>query len=178
MRRDVKGVILLHPLNKYFLQWGHNEQRYERWHRTASPQLILLSVRSQWAEVWKVSSYSIPSTNTSVSEVTMRKGMNSIIVFDPLNKYFIQWGHNEQRYERWHRTASPKLILLSVRSQWAEVWKVSSYSIPSINTSVSEVTMSRGMKGVIVLHSLNKYFCQWGHNEKRCERWHHTPSSQ
>jgi hypothetical protein len=31
-----------------------------------------------------------PLINTSYREVTMRKGMNSIIVFDPLNKYFIQ----------------------------------------------------------------------------------------
>jgi hypothetical protein len=32
--------------------------------------------------------------------------------------------------------------------------------IPSINTSVSEVTMIKGMKGVIVLHPLNNYFIQ------------------
>jgi hypothetical protein len=82
-----------------------------------------------------------------------------------INKYFIQWGHNEQRYDRCHHTPLTKYILQSVRSQWAEVWKVSSYSIHSINTSYSEVTMSRGVKGVIVLHSLNKYFIQWGHNE-------------
>jgi hypothetical protein len=140
MRKGVKGVIVLHSLNKYRIQWGHNEQRYERCHHAPSPQLILHTGRWQWENVWKVSSYSIPSINTSYREVTMRKGMNSIIVlhplintsyrevtmrkgmnsiivFDPLNKYFIQWGHNEQRYERCHHTPSPQLILYTMRLQ-------------------------------------------------------------
>jgi hypothetical protein len=33
-------------------------------------------------------------------------------------------------------------------------------SIPSINTSVSEVTIKKGVKGVTILHPLNKYFIQ------------------
>ena len=153
MKNGLKGVIVLHPLNKYFCHWGHNEKRYERCHRTPSPQQMLRSVRLQRPEVWKVSSYSIHSINTSYSEVTMRKGMKGVIVLHPFNKYFIQSGHNEKRYERCHRTPSPQQILHTVRSQWAEVWKGSSYSILWIHTSVSEVTMSRGVKGVIVLHS-------------------------
>jgi hypothetical protein len=62
-----------------------------------------------------------------------------------------------------------------VRSQWEEIWKVSSYSIHSINTSVSEVTMCRGMKGVIILHSLNKYFIQgvWWHLSYLFLLWPH-----
>jgi hypothetical protein len=166
MRKGMKGVIILHHLNKYFIQWGHNKKRCERCHRTLSTLYILHTGRSQWEKVWKVSSYSIPSINTSYSEVTMRKGMKGIIVLDPLNKYFIQWGHNEQRYERCHHTASPQLILYTMRSQWAEVWKMSLYSILSINTSYNEFT-SRDVKDVIVLHPLNKYFIQWSHNEKK-----------
>jgi hypothetical protein len=173
MRRNMKGVIILHSLNKYFIQWGHNEKRYERCHHTPLTKYILQSVRSQWAEVWKVSSYSIHSINTSYSDVRMSRGVKGVIVLHSLNKYLIQWGHNEQSYERCHHTPLTQYILQSVRSQWAEVWKVSSHSIHSINTSYSEFTMSRGVKGVIVLHSLNKYFIQWGHNEQRYERCHH-----
>jgi hypothetical protein len=113
-----------------------------------------------------MSSCSIPSTNTSYSEVIIRKGVKGVIVLYPLNTYVIQGGHNEKRYERYHRTPSPQYILHTVRSQWAEVWKVSLYSILSINTSYNEVT-SRDVKDVIVLHPLNKYFIQWGHNEKK-----------
>jgi hypothetical protein len=47
-----------------------------------------------------------------------------------------------------------------------------------INTSYSEVTMRKGMKGVIVLHPFNKYFSQRGHYKQRYERYHRTPSSQ
>jgi hypothetical protein len=38
---------------------------------------------------------------------------------------------------------------------------VSSYSIHSINTPCNKVAMSRGVKGVIVLLPLNKYFSQY-----------------
>jgi hypothetical protein len=38
MIKGMKGVIVLHPLNNYFIQRGHNEKRYERCHRTPSPQ--------------------------------------------------------------------------------------------------------------------------------------------
>jgi hypothetical protein len=34
------------------------------------------------------------------------------------------------------------------------------YPISLANTSYSEVTMRKGVKGVIILHPLNKYFCQ------------------
>jgi hypothetical protein len=129
--RDVKDVIVLHPLNTYFIQWGHNEKK-----------------------VCKVSSYSIPLINTSVSEVTMWKCMKGVIVLHPLNKYFTQWGQN-QRCERCHCTLPTQYILHTMRSKW-----------------------EKGMKGVIVLHPLNKYFSQWGHNEKMYERCHRTPSSQ
>ena len=155
MSRGMKNVIKLHPINKYFIQWGHNEKRCERCHRTPFPPQIPHTVRSQWAEIWKVLSYSITLINTSYSEFTMRRGMKGVIVLHPFNKYFIQWGHNEQRYEKCHQTPSPQQILHTVRSQWEKVWKVSSYSITSINTSYSEVTMRRGMKDVIMLHPLN-----------------------
>jgi hypothetical protein len=56
--RDVKDVIVLHPLNKYFIQWSHNEKK-----------------------VWKMSSYSIPSINTSYNEVTMRKDVEDVNTF-------------------------------------------------------------------------------------------------
>ena len=154
-RRGMQGVIILHHLNTYFIQWGHNVQRYEKCHQIPSPQQILHTVRSQWEKVWKVSSYSITSTNTSYSEVTMSRDMKAVIILHHLNRYFIQWGHNEQRYEKSHQTPSPQQILHTVRSQWEKVWKVSSYSFTSINTSYSEVTMSRGMKDVIMLHPLN-----------------------
>jgi hypothetical protein len=131
MRRNMKGVIILHSLNKYFIQWGHNEKRYERCHHTPLTKYILQSVRSQWAEVWKVSSYSIHSINTSYSDVRMSRGVKGVIVLHSLNKYLIQWGHNEQSYERCHHTPLTQYILQSVRSQWAEVWKMSSYSIHS-----------------------------------------------
>jgi hypothetical protein len=52
------SVIVLHPLNKYFIQWGHNEKK-----------------------VWKMSSYSIPSINTSYNEVTMRKDVKDVNTF-------------------------------------------------------------------------------------------------
>ena len=174
----MKGVIILHQLNTYFIQWGCNEQRYEKCHHTPSLQQRLHTVRSQSAEVCKVLSYSITSIHTSYSEVTMCRGMKNVIKFHPLNKYFIPWGHNEKRCERCHRTPSPQLILHTVRSQWAGIWKLLSYYITSIDTSYSEVTMSRGMKNVIKLHPLNKYFIQCGHNENRYDRCHHTPSPQ
>ena len=130
-------------------------------------------MRSQRAQVWKVSSYFLHSINILYSEVTMRKGLKDVIVLHPINKYFIQWGRNKKKYERCHRTPSPQQILHTVRSQWAEVWKVSSYSILSINTSYSDqVKMRKGVEGVIILHPLNKYFIQWGHNEKKYERCH------
>jgi hypothetical protein len=199
----------------------YNEKRYERCHRTPSPQQILLSVRSQWEKVWKVSLYSIPSINTSYSEVTMRKGMKGVIVLHPFNKYFSQRGHYKQRYERYHRTPSlydvfiermeydntfhtsahcdlsdwsfywgdgvrwhlshlyslwphcmkyllrrwstmitfiTQYIFHRVRSKWEKVWRVSSYTISSINNSYNKVTMSRGVKGNIVSRPVNKYF--------------------
>jgi hypothetical protein len=205
MSRGMKGVIVLHPLNKYFIQSGHNKlwsiylvdgvwwhlsYLFSMWPHcmkyllrgwsTMTPFIPLLTVtslyevfiewmeyddtfhtsRSQWAEVWKVSSNSIHPINTSYSEVTMSRDVKGVIILHSLKKYFIQWNHNEQRYERCHRTPFTQWILHTVRSQWAEVWKVSSYTIHSINTSYSEVTTSRGMKGVIVLHPLNKYFIQ------------------
>jgi hypothetical protein len=47
MRKGRKGVIVLHPLNKYFIQRGHNEKRYERCHRTTmTPFIPVLIVTS------------------------------------------------------------------------------------------------------------------------------------
>jgi hypothetical protein len=53
--------------------------------------------------------------------------------------------------ERLERTPSPGKILQPVKSQRPEVWKVSSYSVQSIDISYSEITMRIGLKGVIVL---------------------------
>jgi hypothetical protein len=252
MRKGMKGVIVLHPFNNYFSQWGHNEQYLLRGWSTMTPFKPFLIVTSLyeisidwteyddtfhtsgrcvftgwsifrgdgvrwhlWEKEWKVLSYSILSITTSVSEVTMSRGMKDVIVFHPLNKYFIewghyneifiegmeyddtfqtfshcdltvwniywldgvrwylpylwslwlhwlkllhplnkyfiQWGHSEKRCERCHYIPSPQYIRHTMRSHWAQVWKVSSYSIPSINTLYSEVTMRKGRKGVIVL---------------------------
>jgi hypothetical protein len=92
----MKYVLSGRPLNNYFILWGHNEKMYEKFHRTPPTQYIFHTVRSQWEKVWKVSSYSTLSIITSYNEVKMRNGMKGIIVLRPLNKYFIQWGHNEK----------------------------------------------------------------------------------
>jgi hypothetical protein len=180
MRRDMKGVIILHSLNKYLIQWGHNEQRYERSHHT--PWWHLSYLCSFWPHCMKY----------LLSEWSMVTPFIPLLIVTSLSEVFIEWMEYDVTF---HTSAHCDLTVLSiywvngvwwrlsyifslVRSQSAEVWKVSSYSIHSINTSVSEVTMSRGMKGVLILHSLNKYFTQWGHNEKRYERCHHTPFTQ
>jgi uncharacterized protein YbdZ (MbtH family) len=110
-------------------------------------------MRSQ-AEMWKISSYSIHSINTSYNEVTSTD-VKDVIVLHPLNKYFIQWGPHCMKYllSEWS-TMTPFTHFLIVTSM-------------SIDTSYNEVTMGKGMKGVIVLHPLNKYFIQWDHNEKK-----------
>jgi hypothetical protein len=160
--------------------------------------------------------YSIPSIKTSVTEVTMSRGVKCVIVLHPLNKYVIQWGHNKKRCERchlwsiywmdgvwWHlpylfslwphcmkyllRGRStmtpfiPVLIETSLydvfvegikheRSQWEKVWKVSSYSIPSIDTSYNEVKMRKGVEGVFVLHPFNTTV--WSIYWEDGVRWH------
>jgi hypothetical protein len=119
-------------------------------------------VRSQ-AEVWRVSLCSILSINTSYSEVTMSRGVKGVIVLHPFNKYFIQLG-------------TPFIPLLIVTSlyevfiEWMEYDDTFHTSAPCDLTDWSI--------GVIILHPLNKYFIQWGHNEQRYERCHHTPSTQ
>jgi hypothetical protein len=165
------------------------------------PFLIVTSLYEvfiEWIKIWKVSSYSILSINTSVSEVTMSSGMKGITVLQPLNKYFIQWGHNDKRYERSHRPFTPLLIVTSLTEVFIERmeyddtfhtaahcdfndWSI--YWNDGVRWHLSYlfslwVTMRKGLKGVIVLHPLNKYFIQWGHNEKRYERCHRTPSFQ
>jgi hypothetical protein len=141
----------------------------------------------KWAEVWKVSSYSIHSINYAYSEVTMSRGVKGVIILLPLNKYFIQWGHIEKKYERLHRllrewsimTLFTPLLVTSLYEVFIERMEhndtlhtsaVTSYSFHSINTLYSEVTLRKSMKGCIVLHPLNKLFIQLGHKQ-RCERW-------
>jgi hypothetical protein len=159
-----------------------------------------------------MSSYSIPSINSSYSEVTMRNGVKGIIVLHHLeyghtfhtlshcdltvwsiywidgvwwhlSYFFSLWPHCMQYFLRWWSTMipfTPFRIVTSlyelfiegmeyddiVHIKWEKVWKVSSYFIPSMNTSYNEVTMRKGVKGVIVLHPLNKYFIQWGHKQR------------
>jgi hypothetical protein len=76
----------------------------------------------------------------------------------------IYWGNGV----RWH--------LSHLFSLWPD-WLKYLLPVHSLNTSYSEVTVSRGMKDVIKLHPLHKYFMQWGHKQ-RCERCHCTPSTQ
>jgi hypothetical protein len=145
--------------------------------------------------VWSIHwGYSMPSINTSYNEVRMRKGMKNVIILHPLNNYFMQWGHNEKKCERCHRTPFPQWILHTMKSQWEKVWKVSATSLYEVfiegigyddtfNTfshfdltvwsinwgdgvrwHYNEVTMRKGVEGVSVLHSFNKNFIKWGHN--------------
>jgi hypothetical protein len=119
-------------------------------------------MRSQWEKVWKVSSYSVHLINISCIEVTMRKGFIEWTEYNDTFHTFshcdlIVWSNYWEGGVRWHlsyllslwphcmkhvmchRTPSFQYIRHTVRSQWIKVWKVSSYSIPSINTSYSEV---------------------------------------
>jgi hypothetical protein len=200
----MKGVIVLHPLNKYFIQLGHNEKRYERCHR---PLLISTSLYEVFVEemefddtfhtfshcdltVWSIYwgdgvrwhlSYLFSlwpncmkyllrgwSTMTPFIHFLIVTSLTEVFIEgmeydDTLHTFFSLWPHC-MKYVQGHNEK--------------KVWKVSSYSIPSINTSVSEVTIRKGVKGVIILYPLNKYFIQWGHNDHRYERCHRTPSPQ
>jgi hypothetical protein len=173
-------------------------------------------VRSQWEEIWKVSSYSIHSINTSYSEVTIRRDMKGVIILHSLNKYFnllsewsmmtpyitlhivtsltevfIEWMEYDDTFHIssycdltvsniywvngvwWHLSYLFSLWPHCMKYLLSE-WSMMTPIIPLlILTSLYEVFI-----GHIILHSLNKYFRQWGHNEQRYERCHHTPFTQ
>jgi hypothetical protein len=101
-------------------------------------------MRSQ-AEVWKMSSYPIPLLVTSLNEVFIEtmEYEDTFHTFShcDLTVWSIYWGE----------------IFHTVTSQCETVWKVSSYSITSINNSYNKVTIRKGMKGVITLHPLNTF---------------------
>jgi hypothetical protein len=146
MRKGMKGGIVLHSLNKYFSQWKY----------------LLRG--------WSMMTSFIPFLIVTLLYEVFIEGMEYDDTFHTfshcdLNAWSICWADGVwwhlsylfSRCERCHSTPSLKYVLHTMRSQWEKEWKVASYSIPSINTSVSEVTMRKGMKGVIVLHHLNKY---------------------
>jgi hypothetical protein len=129
MNKGVKGVIILHPLNKYCIQWCHYEKRYERCHTFYHCDLTdrsiywgdevqwhLSHLLSLWPHCMKyvlrgwstMTSFTLfvihPLNKYFIQWGHYEKGMKGVIVLHPFNKYFIQWGHNEKRYERCHRT--------------------------------------------------------------------------
>jgi hypothetical protein len=94
MRKGLKGVIVLHPFNNYF----HCMQYLLRgWSMMTpfTPLFIVTSLydvcieRMEYDDTFHTS-YSIPSKNTSASEVTTTRGMEDIIVLRPVNRYFLQ----------------------------------------------------------------------------------------
>jgi hypothetical protein len=155
LQHDMKSVIILHPLNNYFMQWGHNEKKCERCHRTPFPQWILHTMKSQWEKVWKVSYWG--------------EGVRW-----HLSYLFSLWPQCIKYLLRGWSTMTPFIPFLIVTSLYEVFIEGIGYDD---NTSVSEITMRKCMKGVIVLLPLNKYFIQWGHKQ-RCERCHCTPSTQ
>jgi hypothetical protein len=139
MRKGMKGVIVLHPFNKYFSQWSHNVTPF-------TPFLIVTSLyevfieRMEYDETFHTFSHCDLIEWSNYWEDGVRWHLSYIfslwpIVLHPFNKYFSQWSHNGKRYERYHRTPSSQLIRHTVRSQWEKVWWMSSYSILSIITS-------------------------------------------
>jgi hypothetical protein len=178
MRRNMKGVIILHSLNKYFIQWGHNEKRYDRCHHTPFDDTFHISAHCDltvwsiyWVNgVWWHLSYLFSlwphCMKYLLSEWSMMTPFISLLIVTSLSEVFIEWMEYDVTF---HTSAHCDLTVLSI--YWVN-------GVNSINTSDSEVTMSRGMKGVTILHSLNKYFIQWGQNEQRYERCHHTPFTQ
>jgi hypothetical protein len=198
MCRGMEGVIILHSLNKYFIEWGHNEKKYERCLHTPFTQWSIYWVNEVW---WHLSYFCTlwpHCMNYLLSEWSMMTPFISLLIVTSLYEVFIEWMEYDDTFHTsshcdltvwsiywvngvwWHLSYFFSLwphCMKYLLSEWS-IWQVSSYSIHSINTSVSEVTMCRGMKGVTILHSLNKYFIQWGHNEKKYERCHHTPFTQ
>jgi hypothetical protein len=165
-------LLTVTSLTEVFIEWMEYDDTF---HTSAHCDLTVWSIywrgevrwhlshlRSQWAEVWKVSSYSIPSINTSYSGVTVGRGMKGVIVL-----------HSEYD-DTFHTSAHCDLTVWSIYSVDGVWWHLSYLC----SLWPSEVTMSRGMKGVIILLPLNKYFIQWGHIEKKYERLHRTPSTQ
>jgi hypothetical protein len=151
--------------------------------------MTLFTVRSHWAEVWKMSSHSIPSINTSYSEITMSRGVKGVIVLHSLNKYF---EYDDTLHTSAHCDLTVCIIywvdgvwwhLSHLCSLWPHCMKyllrewstMTPFTPLLIVISLYEVFIEGGC---IVLHPLNKFFIQWGHNEQRCERCHHTPSPQ
>jgi hypothetical protein len=108
---------------------------------------------------WKVSSYSIPSTNTSYSEVTMNKGVKGVIILHPLNKYCIQWW----LLKGWS-TMTPFIPFLIVTSLYDIFIEGMEYDDTFQTYSHCDLTV------------WNIYW--WSHNDQRYGRYHRTPSSQ
>jgi hypothetical protein len=131
MRKGLKGFIVLHPLNNYFIQMEYDDT----FHTFSHCDLTVWS--NYWGDgVWWHLSYLYSLWPHCMKYLLM--GWSTITTF----------------------THFP--IVTSLYEVFIKMQKVSSYSIPSIKTSVTEVTMSRGVKCVIVLHPLNKYVIQWG----------------
>jgi hypothetical protein len=177
-------------------------------------------VRSQWEEIWKVSSYSIHSINTSYSEITMCRGMKSGSIYwvngvwCHLSYLCSLWPHCMKYLLSEWSMMTPFISLLIVTSLYEVFIEIMEYddtfhtsahcdltdwSIYWVNgvwwdlshlcwlwphcmkyllSEWSMMTPFIPLLGVIILHSLNKYFIQWGHNEQRYERCHHTPFTQ
>jgi hypothetical protein len=228
--RGVKGGIILHPLNKYFIHynatfhtstcditvwsiywgdgvWCHLSHLY-LWPHSMKYLLRGWSIMPPFTPLLVTSLYEVfiegmeynATFHTSTCDLTVWSiywvdgvwcHLSHLYLWPHRMQYLLSgWsimlpstpllvtslGHIEKRYERCHHAPFTQQILQSVRSQWVEVWKVSSYSVHWINTSYSEVT-SRGVKGGIILHPLNKYFIQSGHKQ-RCEGCHYTTSFQ
>jgi peroxiredoxin len=94
----------------------------------------------------------------------MRKGMKGVCTMTPFIPFLVVTSLYEVFTERMEYDDTFHTFFLIVTSLYDVLIERMEYddtfhtAVPSINASVSEVTMRKGMKGVIVLRSLNKYF--------------------
>jgi hypothetical protein len=157
MSRGVKGCIVLHPLNKFFTEYD------DTFHTSACDLTVW---RIYWVDGVRCNlSYFFSMWPRCIKYLLSGRSMMTpfipLLTVTSLTEVFIEWMEYDDTF---HTSAHCDLTV------WSIYWRgrVSLCSILSINTSYSEVT-SRGVKGVIMLHPLNKYFIQWGHNEQRRE---------
>jgi hypothetical protein len=138
MRKGMKGVIVLRSLNKYFIHWGHNAERFGRCHHT------LLTV---WSMYWKDGvrwhlSYLFllwPHCMKYLLSVwSMMTPSKPFRIVTSMYEIFIEWTEYDDTFHTFSYSevtmrkglkGVPLQILHTVSSQWKKVWKVSSYSI-------------------------------------------------
>jgi hypothetical protein len=152
----MKGCIILHPLNKLFIQLGH-KQRCER--------TSLYEVFIEWME-YGDTFHTSAHCDLTVWIIYWVDGVRC-----NLSYFFSMWPHCIKYLLSEWSMMTPFIPLLIVTS-------LSEVFIEWMEYDDTFHTSAHGMKGVIILLPLNKYFIQWGHIEKKYERLHHTPSTQ